>query len=156
MLQERAAKPGWKGGPVHAALRAQLIAIRDSSDVPQRLRALWALHVTGRLRRRPHCSRLLDDRKRARPGVGGSTALRAHGAARRRRSTKFAALAKDDPSPVVRLYLASALQRLPLEKRWAIAEGLVSHDEDATDANLPLMDWYGIEPLRRRPTRRGR
>ena len=28
-----------------------------------------------------------------------------------------------------------------------MAEGLVSHAEDAKDANLPLMVWYGIEPL---------
>ena len=39
------------------------------------------------------------------------------------------------------------MQRLPLATRWATAEGLLSHSEDAEDANLPLMDWYGIEPL---------
>ena len=60
---------------------------------------------------------------------------------------KFRELAKSDPSPVVRLYLAAALQRLPLAARWGIAEGLHSHPEDAEDANLPLMDWYGVEPL---------
>ena len=48
---------------------------------------------------------------------------------------------------MVRLYLASALQRLPLEQRWSIAEGLLSHSSDASDANLPLMIWYGVEPL---------
>ncbi len=48
---------------------------------------------------------------------------------------------------IVRLYLASALQRLPLKIRWDIAEGLVAHSSDAADHNLPLMDWYGIEPL---------
>ena len=47
----------------------------------------------------------------------------------------------------MRLYLASALQRLPLEKRWPIAEALVSREEDATDHNLPKLYWYGIEPL---------
>ena len=31
--------------------------------------------------------------------------------------------------------------------RSEIAEGLVAHAEDAADANLPLMIWYGIEPL---------
>ena len=60
---------------------------------------------------------------------------------------RMAVLAKSDPSPVVRLYLASALQRLPLEKRWAIADGLLSHAEDAEDHNLPLVIWYGVEPL---------
>lgn len=58
----------------------------------------------------------------------------------------LAELAKSDPSPVVRLHLASALQRLPNEKRWEIATGLLSHAGDAKDANLPLMIWYGIEP----------
>jgi len=56
-------------------------------------------------------------------------------------------LALQDPSPIVRLYLASGLQRLPVERRFEIARGLVSHAEDAQDPNLPLMIWYGIEPL---------
>ncbi len=47
----------------------------------------------------------------------------------------------------VRLYLASALQRLPIADRWAIAEGLVAHADSQFDRNLPLMIWYGIEPL---------
>ncbi|MCH9022606.1 MAG: hypothetical protein IID32_07555, partial [Planctomycetes bacterium] len=55
--------------------------------------------------------------------------------------------AKHDPSPVVRLYLAAALQRLPLDQRFEIALGLVSHADDASDHNLPLMIWYAIEPL---------
>ena len=48
----------------------------------------------------------------------------------------------------MRLSLASALQRLPQAQRvWAIAEGLAAHEEDAADDNLPLMIWYGIEPI---------
>src|SRR5262249_16332362 len=54
---------------------------------------------------------------------------------------------KRDDSPVVRLYLASACQRLPLAKRWDILTNLVSHAEDAGDHNLPLMYWYAAEPL---------
>lgn len=55
-------------------------------------------------------------------------------------------MAKSDPSPVVRLYIASALQRLLNEQRWPIAEALLTHD-DANDHNLTLITWYGIEPL---------
>ncbi|MFM9960747.1 MAG: PVC-type heme-binding CxxCH protein [Planctomycetaceae bacterium] len=55
--------------------------------------------------------------------------------------------AATDKSPLVRLYVASALQRLPLSKRWGIATALLSHAEDGADHNLPLMYWYGIEPL---------
>ena len=60
---------------------------------------------------------------------------------------KFAELARSDPSPMVRLYLASAMQRLPLEQRWDTLTGLVGHREDASDHNLPLMYWYAAEPL---------
>ncbi len=49
-------------------------------------------------------------------------------------------------SPKMRLKLASALQRLPLDDRWPIAEALVQHEEDAKDHNLPQMYWYAIEP----------
>jgi hypothetical protein len=60
---------------------------------------------------------------------------------------KLAEMARMDSSPVVRLYLASALQRIPPNQRWPIAAALCGHAEDARDANLPLMIWYGIEPL---------
>jgi putative membrane-bound dehydrogenase-like protein len=60
---------------------------------------------------------------------------------------EFARMAREDKSPVVRLYLASALQRLPIEKRGEILEALLAHAEDATDHNLPLMYWYAAEPL---------
>ncbi|PYL01709.1 MAG: hypothetical protein DME19_00715 [Verrucomicrobia bacterium] len=56
-------------------------------------------------------------------------------------------MGRADPSPFVRLYLASALQRLPLDARRGLADALVRHAEDAGDHNLPLMLWYGIEPL---------
>ena len=60
---------------------------------------------------------------------------------------EFLEMAEGDPSPVVRLALASALQRLPLKERWPILEALVAHSEDSDDHNLPLMYWYAAEPL---------
>ncbi|WP_300931650.1 PVC-type heme-binding CxxCH protein [Prosthecobacter sp.] len=51
-----------------------------------------------------------------------------------------------DSSGLVRLQLASALQRLPLEARWSLATALAKHEEDANDRQQPLMIWYGIEP----------
>jgi hypothetical protein len=56
-------------------------------------------------------------------------------------------MAEKDPSPIVRLYLASAVQRLPFANRWRILEGLVSHAEDIKDNNLPRMYWYALEPM---------
>ncbi len=60
---------------------------------------------------------------------------------------KFAELAKNDPSPVVRLYLASASQRVSDAAKWQVLEGLVQHAEDASDHNLPKMEWFALEPL---------
>ena len=56
-------------------------------------------------------------------------------------------LAKHDPSPYVRLQIASGLQRLSLADRYWSALELVDHAEIAEDNNLTLMIWYGIEPL---------
>ncbi len=60
---------------------------------------------------------------------------------------EFARLAKEDPSPVVRLYLAAAMQRTPLDKRMNVLQALVAHGEDVDDHNLPLMYWYAAEPV---------
>ncbi len=51
-----------------------------------------------------------------------------------------------DPSAKVRLAVAAALQRIPPEARWGIAERLLSNGIDAEDPFIPLMIWYGIEP----------
>ncbi len=56
-------------------------------------------------------------------------------------------LASGGESPLVRLSLASALQRLTPRYRWPLAEALAGRAEDNPDQNLPLMIWYGIEPL---------
>ncbi|TDU67194.1 putative membrane-bound dehydrogenase-like protein [Prosthecobacter fusiformis] len=61
--------------------------------------------------------------------------------------TSLVSLARTDPSSAVRLTLASTLQRLPLEKRAALATELVKHAADAQDKFLPSMVWYGLIPL---------
>ena len=61
--------------------------------------------------------------------------------------SQFVELAHDDPSAVVRLYLASAMGRVEAETAWQIAEALSQHAEDAGDRNLPSMIWYGVARL---------
>lgn len=56
-------------------------------------------------------------------------------------------LACNDRSGLVQLHLCSALQRFPPELRWEIAGPLAAHAEFREDRMLPLMLWYGIEPL---------
>lgn len=57
----------------------------------------------------------------------------------------FTTQAANNKSGLVRLHIASALQRMPLASRWPIATALAKHEEDANDRQQPLMIWYGIE-----------
>lgn len=57
------------------------------------------------------------------------------------------AMAANDASGLVRLALASTLQRLPLALRPHLAAALVARSEDAADHNLPLLVWYGLMPV---------
>ncbi|MCA9072116.1 MAG: hypothetical protein KDA84_24475, partial [Planctomycetaceae bacterium] len=143
LLQERASQK-----PLSSSF---LKRVQDEFDHAngraKRLRLLWTLQVTT-----PNgisedfATKLLSDKE---PYVRGwAIQLRLE---KQEVSSSFldqlVNLAKTDPSPTVRLFLASGLQRLPLAKRWDLAAALVNHPEDAKDANLPLMIWYGIEPL---------
>ena len=65
----------------------------------------------------------------------------------RGQSILSAQLAKEAKSPVTRLYLASAAQRLPVDQRLALLEPLLTRAEDASDVNLPLLEWYALEPV---------
>ena len=56
-------------------------------------------------------------------------------------------LAVKEPSSVVRRELASALQRFPNDQRTPIARALLAHGEDKDDPYIPLLIWYGIEPV---------
>ena len=140
LLQERAAsKPEPK---VHESL---LRILNENPDTTRKLRALWALHATGGL-----SSETIDRLLRSSEEYLRAWAVQLEMEGRRPRPEarhRFAELAASDPSPVVRLYLASACQRLPLEDRWAILDGLSLHAEDSGDPNLPLMIWYAAEPL---------
>jgi len=136
ILQERGPNPG-----LHRLI-SDLIS--KQTDDAKRLRLLWTLHAIGGLTQEKGLS-LLDDKSdyiRA-----WTIQLLAEGKdLSDPELKKFAKLAKSDPSPVVRLYLASAMQRTPVERRWDVITALLNHGEDSGDHNLPLMYWYAAEP----------
>tara|TARA_R110002096_G_scaffold316010_14_gene510413 strand:- start:1456 stop:4398 length:2943 start_codon:yes stop_codon:yes gene_type:complete len=68
-----------------------------------------------------------------------------HGAPRPELRKLLLQSAKTEKSSLVRLYLASSLQRLPEEERWELAQALAAHSEDADDRYLPLMVWFGVK-----------
>ncbi|SEJ29535.1 putative membrane-bound dehydrogenase domain-containing protein [Dyadobacter koreensis] len=124
----------------------ELFTIYKKNTNPDfRLRALWALQITGGLDNEALLSALSDTDEHVRSwAVQFLTEDKKPG---KEAIARFTQLAREDQSAVVRLYLASALQRLDYDDRWDIAKALLSHGEDSNDHNLPKMVWYGIEPL---------
>ncbi len=126
---------------VHVGLKQIL---RENPDETRKLRALWALHGTQGLTE----ALALETLKSPMEFVRAWTIqlVCEDGAPTAAELAEFARMARDDASPVVRLYLASAAQRIAVAQRWPILTGLASHAEDAKDHNLPLMLWYAAEP----------
>ena len=119
------------------------MALEEKTEAKQ-LRGLWALHSV----------RGADEKKLLSllelPGEHRRTwAVRLlvdNGAPSKEAGEAITGLAKSDKSAMVRLAIAGAMQKLAHADRWAIASALAAHAEDAEDAYLPLMVWYGIEP----------
>lgn len=141
ILQGRAAN-----GKISKNAVDKLAALYQSStNADHRLRAMWALQVTNELNDNALVNALSDNdayvRAWAVQFLCEDTKPSAEVAA------KLSQMASADPSPVVRLYLASALQRVNEAAKWSIAKGLMAHAEDSEDHNIPKMIWFGIEPL---------
>ncbi len=141
MLQERAAE----GKLTPVAAQKLFDILKNNPDESRKLRALWTLHCIGALTQEAAVEQL--QAKEPYVAAWAIQLLTEEQDAPASALSEFAKLAKQSPSPVVRLYLASALQRMPNESRWDILAGLLGHAEDAEDHNLPLMDWWALEPL---------
>jgi putative membrane-bound dehydrogenase-like protein len=125
-----------------------------------KLRALWTLYGIGAAKPeflrtqlthenehiRTWAIRLLSDtwpldtlmsRRPAGPDIAPDAAL----------LTEFTRIARSDSSALVRLALATVLQRVPAANRIELASALGGRRDDAADHNLPLMIWYGLMPI---------
>lgn len=159
-LAERAAS----GSDVRRVLPQLHQLIKPDVDPLIQLRALWALHALDAAEEwylraqlwhpdehiRVWAIRLLSDCWPLDTATSARPA-RATGEGRNPLLTpsvetlkQFTRLAKSDSSGLVRLALATVLQRLPVSQRPALAAPLLSRVEDADDHNLPLMLWYGL------------
>jgi hypothetical protein len=136
ILAERGPKP-----EVHMAL-AKILA--NNPDETRKLRALWALHVTGGLTEEIAAKSMESPMEYLRAWT--IQLINEDGEPTDAQLKKMAELATNDASPVVRLHLASAAGRIAIDSRWPILEALVAHEKDANDPNIPLLVWYAAEP----------
>lgn len=159
VLQERATA----GVDMSDAVRSLRSMFETEPDVPRRLRALWALHVIDGLDEAALLKHLDDPSDHVRAWViqllvenrqtgSWQSPLVTRDLSQSSKLSPMALqslthLAASEPSSLVRLYLASALQRLCYNDRWPIVEALARRSEDDADASIPLMLWYGVEPL---------
>ena len=141
ILQARAAK-GELDDSVHGRLHEIL---RSNSNPDIRLRAMWATHITGGFAAEDLTNALEDKDPHIR--AWAIQLLCEDNSPPAQAVETFARMAREDNSPVVRLYLAAALQRINHDDRWQIAQALVKKGEDTDDHNIPKMIWFAIEPL---------
>ena len=142
LLQERAAKNGIETNAVRAVIE-NLLASEDDTRV---LRGMWLAHGLGLLTN----ADLVKAASHVSPYVQGWSIQLAceHSQPEPEMLVKLKELAqRPSGDPMVRLYVAAGLQRLNASQRWEILEGLLTHEGDAQDHNLPLLIWYAIEPL---------
>ena len=134
-----------KGLSDYATVALSKLAVDGSLAVESRLQYLWTLHACGAISETMTLQLLNDKEEYVRAwaiqfeledNATSDTVVK-----------RMQELATSDPSAVVRMYLTSAMQRLPNAQRWGIASALAMHGEDAEDHNLPLMIWYAVEPL---------
>lgn len=138
LLHERSASSQLNQEAVKAALT---ILERDSST-RVRLRALWTRHFCGL-----STVEALDDADPNLRAWAVQFAGESQKALSKETLMRIEKMAVEEKSLIVRRYLASLLQRLPYEQRWGLAEGLTRHSFSGPDKNIPLLCWFGIEPL---------
>ncbi len=140
LLQERSVA----GADLKEAHRQLTEMFESNQDVTRKLRAMWALYVTGGTNEAWLQKQLRHENEHVRVWAvkllvdGGSTTEATRKA--------FEQLAQQESSGLVLSFLASALQQIPKGDRWVLAEALASKQEFATDPIFPLLVWYGIEP----------
>lgn len=119
--------------------------LANDPEVTHQLRALWTLHAMEALDEKEMHALLADPNEYIRSWA--VQLLAESKSVSTETLAKFTEMAKADSSPMVRLYLVSAMLRLQPDLRWDVLTALSQRAEDAEDHNLPLMLWYALEPL---------
>ena len=139
LLQERAVA----GDDMSDARAALIEMFTQETDDVSHLRAMWCLHAIGATEESWLHQQVNHASEHVR--VWAIRLLTESGPISPLTVTALNQRTAREESSLVRLYLAAALQRLSPEDRWEIAGIVARHAEDASDRQLPLMIWYGVE-----------
>ena len=115
-----------------------------NSNADYRLRGMWATHVTGGFTEDDLIKSLQDRDEYIR--AWAVQMIAEDNAPSEKALNQFLSMAQKDRSAVVRMYIAAAIQRIEENKRWSIAEALMTRD-DNDDHNIPKFIWFAFEPL---------
>ena len=115
-------------------------ALQEDNDTAAYLRLLWTRHLVGGEKPPQAAFEHRADSVRA-------WAINLSLESQAPEVSRMLSMAIHDPSPVVRLALASALPRIGESIRWELAEVLGSKLEDKGDTFLPKMIWFGLAPI---------
>lgn len=140
LIQQRAAA----GQDLTKAALKLMNTYRLTSSIPTALRAMWTLNAIGSADEDWLLEQSNDEREHIR--TWAIKLLCDQEALSKKTQKRFIEMGGQDKAGLVQLQLASALQQLPLEDRWPLANALVSQDTFAKDPVFPLLVWYGINP----------
>ena len=137
----------WASAPGREVIPSVVNTLRGAAEAPQavfRLRAILTLHACGWGTEADWltATRDADDSVRG----WGARLLVKNGALSEAARSRLLQMAGDDPSPRVRLHLASLIGPVPNEMRWQIATALARRVEDIDDKTIQMIVWYRIEP----------
>ena len=141
LLHERALA----GDEMAEAARRLRTMVSKSTSIQDRLRAFWTLHLIGASSEDELIGYLDNSDEHIRRWA--IRFLVEHRSATDSAERALIEMAIGEPSAKVRLELASAIQGVSNENAVLLAEALLAESADTTDPYIPLMIWYGIEPL---------
>lgn len=127
--------------PAVADIRGRL----SSRESQVQLNALWTRHLTGGLKEIEIRDALADEDPFVRAWAVqlAGDEQKVSGVIQK----ELVRISFEEPSPVVRRYLASVIQRVPENTAWGIIGSLAKNGEDVDDRNLPYLLWHGMASL---------
>lgn len=125
------------------AVKRDLLELFRHPKVSRRLRAMWCLFSADLIDRDWLQVQMRDPDEHVRSWALRLLADRGLGYGRVK--LDFLKMARNEPSALMRVTLASAMQKVPIGRRLEVLVPLAQREEDIDDPNIALMIWFAAE-----------